>query len=89
MRASVDQTFAQLAFTTAFYSNEFMGRVVIQATLDEQPDAEDEMWFDQEFMEINEPNSGIIAMTAIGGFSWLRFVVRTDSGEITKVLLQR
>lgn len=89
VRASADQTFQQLAFTTAFYSSEFMGRVVIQASLDEQPDAEDEMWFDHEFMEIDEPNSGIIALTAIGGFSWLRFVVRADAGEITKVLLQR
>lgn len=89
IRASVDLTFPQTAFTTAFYSSEFRGRVVIQATLDEQPDAEDEMWFEDSAMEIAEDNSGVIAMTAIGAYTWLRFVIRTDAGEITKVLLQR
>ncbi len=89
IRASVDQTFPQLAFSTAFYSNGFIGRVSIQATLDEQPDAEDEMWFDETSMVIDEENTGVIAMNAIGAYTWLRFVVQAESGEITKIILQR
>lgn len=87
--ASVDPTFQQMAFSTAFYATEFNGRVSIQATLDEQPDAEDEMWFEVESIETTEETTGLIALTALGSYSWLRFVVRADSGTVTKIILQR
>ena len=87
--ASADPTFPQMAFSAAFYTSEFTGRVAIQATLDEQPDAEDEMWFEVEDFETDEENTGLIALTALGSFSWLRFVIRADHGSVTKIILQR
>lgn len=87
--ASVSPDFPQTAFSTAFYATEFNGRVSIQATLDEQPDAEDEMWFEVAAHETAEETNGLIPLNALGAYSWLRFVVRADSGSVTKIILQR
>ena len=89
INASIDPTFPQTVFSTAFYITAFKGRVGIQATLDEQPDAEDEMWFDVDSYETEELTNGIIALNALGSYSWLRLTIRADDGEVTKVILQR
>lgn len=87
--ASVDPTFPQTAFSAAFYAEDFKGEITIQATLDEQPDAEDEMWFEATKTTLESVTSGTHALHAIGAYNWIRFVVRPVEGDISRVVLQR
>lgn len=87
--ASIDLDFPQTAFTFAFYASGFKGRLSIQATLDEQPETDENMWFDAAEIDVKEETNGPIGLNAIGSFSFIRVLVRTDEGEITRVVLQR
>ena len=87
--ASVDPTFPQTAFSAAFYGSEFVGSVTIEATLDEQPESDDTMWFTAQSVDVSEEVTGIVPLNTIGAFTWIRIVIRADQGEISKVILQR
>ena len=87
--ASVDPTFPQTAFSFAFYATSFKGRLTIQATLDEQPETDESMWFDATALDVTEDATGIVALHALGAYTFVRMLIRTDVGEITRVVLQR
>ena len=71
-----------------FDVNDFVGDVIIQGTLDADPEVEDQ-WFDiYEFPDDSSATTATISYTIKGNFTWLRArVTNFTSGTINSVTL--
>lgn len=74
----------------ALYGEEFVGDIIIQASLEDQPSVSDTDWFAATSITMTEefPITGAIYLDAAGAFKWVRVVVNLVSGNFTKVLYQ-
>ena len=103
IKASPDDNFPQHYFSAGFYAENFSGFLKVQASLEEQPDTDDQSWFDIEERHVRL-FTGIEDFNFEGSYVWLRFVIRYDgpynpdyhpdthyhpNATVSKVLLRR
>lgn len=87
---NLHRNFQNAQHTAAIYPEDFTGIVLIQGScLTAVPHTEypDIHWFDLSTLEFTD-SSKVISTSFVCNCNWIRFVITTDSGTISKVLLR-
>jgi hypothetical protein len=62
--------------SAVFHMTGFIGNLLIQGSLEDQPSSNDSDWFNVNTATFSEPTDGPIYMDAIGNLVWVRFLVQ-------------
>lgn len=78
------------AHTMAIYSQDFSGKVTIQASLSDISPSQHDDWFDVMEHQINEDDT-VTGLPFVGNYQWVRMFYKPDAlttGSITKAVLK-
>jgi hypothetical protein len=74
--------------TVAFYLNQFQGRIRIEATLDSNPEVDDNWFMISDFDSRTTATTNNFSRNITGNFTWIRARVEDfDAGTISKIML--